>query len=83
MPRVTMHFVELPMSLSVTFIEGSQKLGPIRRYADSSYLYDILRAAKAPLEDVQAVEFALLSRRPDAVTLNLTSEQYDKLKRGK
>jgi len=42
---------------------------------------DILRAARDPQEDHHSVALALQSRRPGAVELNLTQEQYNKLKR--
>jgi hypothetical protein len=77
------HFYEMPMGLTVTFVEGTQKLGRVRQYADPDRIYDIIRAARAQSEDIQAVEFALLSRRPGAIQLNLTNDQYEKLKRGK
>ena len=78
-----MHFYEMPTGLTVSFIEGSQTLGQVRQYADPDRIYDILRAARAPSEDIQAAEFALLSIRPGAIQLNLISEQYEKLKRTK
>jgi hypothetical protein len=82
MPRVMMHFYEMPTGLTVTFIESGRKIGRARHYADPDRIYDILRAAKAPSEDIQTVEFALVNRRPGAVALRLSQEQYDKLKRG-
>jgi len=57
-------------------------MGRSRQYKDTDRIYEILRAAKAPTVDRQAVEFALHLRRPGRVELNLTQEQYDKLRRG-
>jgi hypothetical protein len=82
MPKVRMHFYEMPMGLSICFLEGNRKIGHSRRYKDTDRIYDILRAAKAPQEDHHSVALALQSRRPGAVELNLTQQQYDKLTRG-
>ena len=43
----------------------------------------VLRAAYAQSEDMQTVQYALLSRRLRAVTLNLPNEEYEELKSGK
>jgi hypothetical protein len=82
MPKVRMHFYEMPMGLTICFLESNRKIGPSPRYKDTDRIYDILRAAKAPQEDHHSVALALQSRRPGAVELNLTQQQYDKLKRG-
>lgn len=84
MPRVRMFFSEFPACFYVTFTEAKNatQLGPQRKYRDSSRLFDILRAARAPVEDHQLVECALLSRRPGSVILNLTRQQYRRLKYG-
>jgi hypothetical protein len=77
-----MFFSELPMGLNVCFVEGMQQVGKQRTYPDPSRVYDILRAAKASQEDHQAVEYALRERRPGSVELNLSQEQYERLRRG-
>jgi hypothetical protein len=81
MPKVRMHFYEMPMGLSVTFMEGNKEVGRSRQYRDTDRIYDILLAAKAPQEDHHSVALALQSHRPGAVELNLTQE-HDKLVRG-
>jgi hypothetical protein len=43
-------------------------------------VFDILRAAHAQQEDHQTVQEVLRSRRPGSVELNLTQEQYGRLK---
>ena len=85
MPRVRMFFSEMPTGYYVTFSEfdSATKLGRLRKYGDQSRVFDILRAAHAPLEDHQALEYALNSRRPGSVVLNLSAEQYQRLKYGK
>ena len=72
MPRITMHFIDFPMGVSVTFVDAAgEQVGRSRKYADKSKLCDILKAASDPLETHQAVEFALAERPPGPVTLNL------------
>jgi hypothetical protein len=80
---VRMFYQELPMGLSVCFVEGNQQVGKQLMYTDPNKVFEILRAAHAQQEDYQTVEEALRTRRPGSVELNLTQEQYDKLKGGK
>jgi hypothetical protein len=82
MPKVRMHFMEMPRGLHLTFVEGPNAVSRPRLYVDPDKIYEILRAAKAPQEDHHAVALALHTRRPGAVELNLTQQQYDKLTRG-
>jgi hypothetical protein len=78
-----MFYMELPMGLSVCFMEGNQQIGKLLKYKDPARLFEILRAAHAQQEDHQAVEEALRGRTSGSVELSLTEEQYSKLKRGK
>jgi hypothetical protein len=78
-----MFYQEWPAGLSVCFVEGTQQVGKQQMYKDPDKVFDILRAAHAQQEDHQAVQEALRSRRPGSVELNLTEEQYGKLKGGK
>jgi hypothetical protein len=48
-------------------------------YRDPDRIYELLRAAHAPLEDHQMVEMCLRERRPGGVDLRLTEAQYQKL----
>jgi len=50
-------------------------------YTHSDRLYDILRAAPAPVEDHHALEYGLATRAVACVILNLSADQYAKLKR--
>jgi hypothetical protein len=65
-----------------TFVEGTQQVGKQGTYKDPDRVYDILKAARAPQEDFQAVEYALEERRPGSVELKLTEDQHRKLTRG-
>ena len=77
-----MFFQDLPLGLNICFVDGMAQVGKQRTYSDPDKVYDILRAAKASLEDHQAVSHALQQRRPGSVELSLTQQQYDKLRRG-
>ncbi len=74
----------MPTGYHVTFMDPDTQatVGRSRKYRDESKLYDILRAAHAPLEARQAVEIALRSQRPGRVVLTLTPDQYHRLKFG-
>jgi hypothetical protein len=74
---------EWPSGLSVCFVDGTQQVGKQRMYKDHDEVFDILRPAQAQQEDHQAGEWALRGRRPGSVELNLTQQQYEKLKGGK
>ena len=78
-----MFYQEWSSGLSVCFVEGTQQVGKQRMYKDPDRVYEILRAAKAPQEDHHSVQEALRNRRPGSIELNLTQQQYDKLKGGK
>jgi hypothetical protein len=78
-----MFYQEWPAGLSVCFVEGMEQIGKQRMYRDPDRVYDILKAARGPQEDFQAVAYALKERRPGSVELKLSEEQYSKLKRGK
>jgi NMD protein affecting ribosome stability and mRNA decay len=80
--KVRMFYHEWPSGLSVCFVEGTQQVGKQRMYKDPDRVFDILRAAHAQQEDHQAVQEAPRSCRPGSVELNLTQEQYDRLKKG-
>ena len=77
-----MFYQEWPTGLSVCFVEGVEQVGKQQMYRDPDRVYDILKAARAPQEDFQAVQYALKERRPGSVEPKLTEEQYRKLKRG-
>jgi hypothetical protein len=62
-----MAFIDMPNAIAVTFTEDAPQR-PIGR---------------APLEARQAVEMALASQRPGRVVLNLTPDQYHRLKFGR
>jgi hypothetical protein len=79
---VKMFYSELPMGRDVCFCEGNQQIGKRLKFSDPDRIYDLLRAAKCPVEDHQIVEEALRQRRPGSVNLHLSEEQYQKLKRG-
>ena len=84
MPRVRMFVQEWPSSYVVVFTEvenSSIQVGKQYEYPDTSRVFDILRSARAPLETHRAVEHGLASPQHQAcVVLQLTQEQYDKLK---
>jgi len=75
---------EWPTGYSVLFTEehnSSIQVGRHYEYTHSDRLYEILRASHAPLEDHQALEYGLAARTVACVVLNLSAEQYTKLKR--
>lgn len=84
MPQVRVSIQNFMQSLTVLFLEMGSKpklLGPIRRYADESSVFEILRRAHASLETHNIVENALRENRCCTVVLDLSDEQYAKLKR--
>ena len=80
MPRVSCSIQDSPTSTVMIFYVGNQMIGPVRRYSDEQRVFEVLRRAHANLETIQIVEMVLAQRRPCNVTLELTDEQYAKLR---
>jgi hypothetical protein len=77
-----MYFHEMMTALHVCFMEGNDLVAKHHRYGDPDKIYDLLKAAHAPLEDHHAVAEALRQGRSKSVILPLSQAQYKQLKFG-
>jgi hypothetical protein len=79
MRKVTMSYMDFPLGLRVTFVEGQRGLGRVLNFTDDTKTFELLRRVHASLEDHNIVEESLRHRRAGMVELRLTDEQYTSL----
>jgi hypothetical protein len=82
MPRVQISISEIMWTYHVVFIDPASQtaIGRTRRFNSDEMVYEMLRRGRADRETMNIVEMNLTQGRPVMVDLNLTDEQYAKLK---
>jgi hypothetical protein len=72
----------MPTHIAVVFFDPvtNRGIGPVRRVRSEEILMEKLRRAHANLETLNIVEHALSERRPVMIDLDLTEEQFRKLR---
>lgn len=83
MPRVQVSIQDFPTHTCVIFIDRrtTQRIGPMRRFTSEHKLLEMLHRGRANLETINIVEHALRERRCCMIDLDLTDEQFEKLRR--
>lgn len=80
MPIVKMFFQETMMKFDVCFIQGNTLIGSHWEFTDAERIIALMESANCRFRDIQLVRQTLKERRPGSIDIELTDEQFDKLR---
>jgi hypothetical protein len=80
MPAVKMFFQETMMKFDVCFLQGSVLVGAHWEFPDAEKIIGLMESANCWFRDIQLVRQTLKERRPGSIDIELSQEQFDRLK---
>jgi hypothetical protein len=80
MPTVKMFFQETMLKFDVCFLQGNTLIGSHWEFTDAEKIIALMESANCRFRDVQLVRQALKERRPGSIDIELTNEQFQRLK---
>jgi hypothetical protein len=80
MPIVKMFFQETMMRFDVCFLQGNTLIGSHWEFAEAEKVIGLLESANCRFRDIQLVKQALKERGPGSIDIELSQEQFDRLR---
>jgi hypothetical protein len=80
MPIVKMFFQETMMRYGVCFLQGSTLIGTHWEFTDPEKVIGLMESANCRYRDIQLVRKTLKERRPGSIDIELSQEQFDRLR---
>jgi hypothetical protein len=80
MPIVKMFFQETMMKFDVCFLQDNTLIGSHWEFADADKVVNLMESANCRFRDIQSVRQTLKERRPGSIDIELSQEQFDKLR---
>jgi hypothetical protein len=83
MPIVKMFFQETMFHYSVCFLQGNTLIGTHWEFPDLEKVIGLMESANCRFRDIQLVRQTLKERRPGSIDIELSQEQFDRLRHRK
>jgi hypothetical protein len=80
MPFVKMFFQETMMKFNVCFLQGQTPIGTHWEFKDVEQVIGLMEAANCRFRDIQLVRQTLKERRSGSIDIELSQEQFDRLR---
>jgi hypothetical protein len=80
MPIVKMFFQETMMRYEVCFLQGGTLIGTHWEVTDAAKIITLMKSANCRFRDIQQVRQTLKERRPGSIDIELSQEQFDRLR---
>jgi hypothetical protein len=80
MPIVKMFFQETMLRYSVCFLQGNTLIGTHWEFSDAEKVIALMESANCRFRDIQLVRQTLKERRPGSIEIELSQEQFDRLR---
>jgi hypothetical protein len=80
MPIVKMFFQETMMKFNVCFLQGQTLIGTHWEFKDVEQVIGLMEAANCRFRDIQLVRQTLKERRSGSIDIELSQEQFDRLR---
>jgi hypothetical protein len=80
MPIVKMFFQETMMRYNVCFLLGDTLIGAHWEFTDAEKIITLMESANCRFRDIQQVRQTLKERRPGSIDIELSQEQFDRLR---
>jgi hypothetical protein len=80
MPVVRMFFQETMLKFDVCFLQGQTLIGSHWEFPDAEKIIALMESANCRFRDIQAVRQTLKERRPGSIDIELSQEQFDRLR---
>jgi hypothetical protein len=80
MPTVKMFFQETMMKFNVCFLQGQTQIGTHWEFKDVERVIGLMEAANCRFREIQLVRQTLKERRSGSIDIELSQEQFDRLR---
>ena len=80
MPIVKMFFQETMMKFNVCFLQGQTQIGTHWEFKDLEQVIGLMESANCRFREIQLVRQTLRERRSGSIDIELSKEQFDRLR---
>lgn len=80
MPTVKMFFSEMSFTYNLCFLQGNTLVGEHWKFTKPEQIIALMETANCRFRDIEHVRQTLKERRPGSIDIELSQEQFDRLR---